>query len=184
MFYTRNQNVACWSSAQAIMLAAQRKGVRQSQMRGLHSIRSTQVAGQRTGPQPAPPPTAYAEAVIELCGRIWWELEHLAQLRDRTAMTDNSQFLLTAATLRLELLLIMDSCESASWASMLMRDERQTLYSMLNEVLAAIALSPNELRRMHIECAQDRLFDEVMDQCRDLCAQPGANDSPELVRAN
>jgi hypothetical protein len=153
-------------------------------MRGLHSMRSEELVGQRAGPQPAPPPTAYAEAVIELCGRIWWELEYLAQLCDRTATPDNSKFLFTAATLRLELLVIMDSCESASWASILMRDERQTLCSMLNEVLGAIALAPNELTRVHIECAQDRLFDEVMEQCRDLCGRRGANDAPVSARAN
>jgi hypothetical protein len=134
-------------------------------MHGMHSVRSAGVVGLGNGPsQPALPPAAYAEAVIELCGRIWRELEYLAQLCDRTAKRDTSKLLLTAATLRLELLVMLDSCESASWASMLIGEERENLCSMLSEVLEGIALWADELKRSHIEGVQDRLFDEVMGQ--------------------
>ena len=133
-------------------------------MHGVHSIR-LEVVRQRTDvSQPALPRRVYADAVMELCGRIWCALERLAQLCDLAAIPEDATLLLTAATLRLELLVITDSCKSASWAAMLLTSERRNLCSMLGDVLGAIAVSSDELKRSHIECAQDRVFDEVLAQ--------------------
>jgi hypothetical protein len=101
---------------------------------------------------------------MELCGRIWWALERLAQLCDLAVNPGDSKLLLSAATLRLELLVIVDSCESTSWGTMLVASERRNLCSMITDVLGAIAVSSDKLQRSHIECAQDRVFDEVLAQ--------------------
>jgi hypothetical protein len=109
---------------------------------------------------------------MELCGRIWCALERLAQLCDLTDNPGEATLLLTAETLRLELLVIMDSCKSASWAVMLLASERRNLCSMLSDVLGAIAVSSDELKRSHIEYAQDRVFDEVLAAIADLRHSP------------
>jgi hypothetical protein len=126
---------------------------------------------------PALPAESCAEALIELCGRIWLELEHLAQLNGGTRTPENSSLDLAAETLRLELLLIMDACESASWAFMLDANVRRGLLAMSRDVLATIAVGLNELTLGVIECAQDRVFDEALSQKSMFLSQ--ANRRPE-----
>jgi len=109
-----------------------------------------------------------AEALIELCGRIWLELEHLAYLHGRPGSCESSPLELAAQTLRLELVLIMDACESASWVYMLDPDVRCRLLEMSRDVLAIIAVGSNELTLAVIECAQDRVFDEALIPLRDV----------------
>ena len=103
-----------------------------------------------------------AEALIELCGRIWLELEHLAHLNGRPRSCEASSLDLAAEMLRLELLLLMDACESASWVFMLGPDVRRRLFAMSGDVLAIIAVGSNELTLAVIERAQDRVFDEAL----------------------
>jgi hypothetical protein len=130
-----------------------------------HSVRSVRVAAPaRDALPPASRAESCAEALIELCGRIWLELEHLAHLNGRSGTPENSSLDLAAETLRLELLLIMDACESASWVFMLEPDVRHRLFAMSRDVLAILAVGSNELTLGIIECAQDRVFDEALIQ--------------------
>jgi hypothetical protein len=115
-----------------------------------------------------------AEALIELCGRIWLELEHLAHLNARSGSCDGSSLELAAQTLRLELLLIIDACESASWVYMLDPDVRRSLLAMSADVLAIIAVGSSELTLAVIECAQDRVFDEALIPLRDVIVSVNA----------
>jgi hypothetical protein len=109
--------------------------------------------------------TIYAAALIELCGRIWAELESLADLWEQSDIADApSVLLMSAATLRLELLVMLDSCDSVLWRSLLEYGQRQNLRSMLIDVLETIAVTPDLLKRQVIERAQDRLLDEVFTQ--------------------
>src|SRR5258707_14848496 len=103
-----------------------------------------------------------AEALIELCGRIWLELEHLAHLNGRSRASETSSLDLAAETLRLELLLIIDACESASWVFMVDPDVRRRLIAMSRDVLAIIAVESNKLTLGVIESAQDRVFEEAL----------------------
>jgi GAF domain-containing protein len=104
-----------------------------------------------------------AEALIELCGRIWLELEQLAYFNARSSASESSSSDLAAQTLRLELLLIIDACESADWACLLDADVRHRLFAMSRDVLAIIAVGSHELTLEIIERAQDRVFDEATD---------------------
>jgi len=125
-------------------------------------IRSAAVLRPATGAlPPALQAQRCAEAFIELCGRIWLELEHLAHLNGLSRSCRDSSSDLAAETLRLELLLVIDACESAAWVLMLDPDVRRRLLAMSREVLAIIAVGSNELTLDVIECAQDRVFDEV-----------------------
>jgi hypothetical protein len=116
-------------------------------------------------PHPALSTTLYAAAVIELCARVWLELERLAELCQHGGNSDAVAFLaLRAATLRLELLVLSDACDSPLSRSRLSGEQRASLRSMLSDVLNAIAFEPDTLTRNSIGQAQDRLFDEVLAQ--------------------
>jgi hypothetical protein len=71
---------------------------------------------------------------------------------------------LAAETLRLELVLLIDACDSASRVFMLDPDVRRRLVAMSRDVLAILAVGSNELTLGVIECAQDRIFDEALIQ--------------------
>lgn len=101
------------------------------------------------------------EALIELCARIWSELEHLANWRDLASIPADPTVELLSETLRLELVLLMDSCESRSWVLMLDNGVRRRLSAMSKALLKILDVSSNALTRRVIECAQDRVFDEA-----------------------
>jgi hypothetical protein len=181
MFHRRHQIVARWSSAHAIIAPIQRAEVlpdgfhrpvnhcnhriTSQSMISAHPIRSVRVVAPARGAlRPALQAERCSEALIELCGRIWLELEHLAHLNSRSRTPEDSSLDLAAETLRLELLLIMDACESSSWVFMLDPDVRHRLFAMSRDVLAILAVGPNELTLGVIECAQDRVFDEALIQ--------------------
>jgi hypothetical protein len=67
-----------------------------------------------------------------------------------------------AEWLRLECLVLLDSCESLFCRSLIDEAQQDSLQAMLMDVLDAIALMPDELTRCAIEQAQDRLLDEVL----------------------
>jgi hypothetical protein len=92
------------------------------------------------------------------------ELERLARFSGLPKTPAPSPLDLAAETLRLELLLIMDACESVSWAFMLDLEVRRRLFAMSRDVLAIIAVGSTELTLAVIECAQDRVFDEALTQ--------------------
>ena len=114
-----------------------------------------------SSPPPPVPAAVFAVAFTELCGRIWLELERLSQQLEPSALPDASceLVLLPAATLRLELLVMLDACDSPRWRAMLATDQRRNLRLMLTDVLEAIAVTPEDLTRHLIERAQDRLLD-------------------------
>src|SRR5258708_20456421 len=117
MFYTRHQIVARWSSAQAIIAThSTRKGVDSwiRSMLSAHPTRSVRVVTPaRGGLRRRLQADSCAEALIELCGRIWLQLYHLAHLNDRSRTPQNSSLDLSAETLRLERLLSIDSSKPA-----------------------------------------------------------------------
>src|SRR5258708_34185961 len=107
MFYTRHQIVARWSSAQAIIAThSTRKGVDSwiRSMLSAHPTRSVRVVTPaRGGLRRRLQADSCAEALIELCGRIWLELEHLAHLIDRSRSLENSSLVLAGGRLRFTL---------------------------------------------------------------------------------
>jgi len=109
---------------------------------------------------------AYAAALVALCGCIWGDLERCAELLQPARTVDApAELLWPAATLRLELVLMLDSCSSERWRSMLSSRQRETLGSMLRDVLDIIAVAPAGLNLSVVERAQDRLLDEILTQC-------------------
>ena len=107
----------------------------------------------------------FAAALVEVCARIWLELERLAESSERvSAPAESPKLLLMAETLRLELLLLLDSCDSAFCRSLLAAEQRRILRRLVLDVLAAIEFAADGLERSAIEQAQDRLLGEVQAQ--------------------
>jgi hypothetical protein len=119
-----------------------------------------------SGGQARLPAPTYAAALVELCVRIWLELEWLREACNMRVMvlSDASTLLMKAATLRLELHILLDSCASQRCYSLLGAGERQALHELLVDVLDAIAFSPDALTCHAVERAQDRVFDEIIAQ--------------------
>jgi len=116
--------------------------------------------------------TAYAAALIELCARIWQDLEQFAEMLHQPGrIAAPPGFLWLTATLRLELVLMLDSWNSERWRSMLTLEQRATLRSMLTDVLDLMGVAADELTPPDIEQAQDRLLDEVLTQCSGLASR-------------
>ena len=109
--------------------------------------------GRLATPTPRP---VFTAAYKELCTRIWIELELLAQVK-----SDSPQDLaMSTAILRLELIVLVDSCRSPRWHDMLSEQQRESLCSVLTDVLAALYVDCEYLHT-GIAAAQDRVLDEL-----------------------
>ncbi len=102
----------------------------------------------------------FQAAYAELCTRIWIELERLVQLESRRPQDLD----LRTAILRLEFVVLIDSCRSPSWRSMLSAQQRENLCSMLTDALSALYVDSERLRD-GIEAAQDRVLCELLPEC-------------------
>jgi hypothetical protein len=108
-------------------------------------------------------------AVVELSARLWSDLEYLVKLRETDSLEDaESTFLWGPARVRLELLVLLDACNSRRWRSFLAPGKRRELRNFLIGVLDAIDVAPDGLTRQVIGEAQNRLLDEVLSQYEGL----------------
>ena len=107
------------------------------------------------------PRPIFRAAYKELCTRIWIELELLAQALGEVDSRSPRDLALSTAILRLELVVLVDSCRSPRWRRMLSTDQRDSLCSMLTDVLAALYVDPEHLNTALVE-AQDRVLDELL----------------------
>ena len=105
----------------------------------------------------------FKAAYRELCARIWLELELLAQSAARFAGSAPPRLAMSTAILRLELVVLVDSCRSPNWRCMLSVEQRDSLGSLLTDVLAALYVDSEHLC-MGIADAQDRVLEELVPQ--------------------
>lgn len=107
---------------------------------------------------------AYAAATVELFSRLWDELEKL----NNTARSSDARAPIETRllALRLELHLLVETCDSARWRAMLAPTQRAELRLLIDRVLSAIAVSP--IHEAVVAQAQNILFDAVLDLCRRL----------------
>jgi hypothetical protein len=120
------------------------------------------------------PTPVFRAAYRELCARIWIELELLAQAAGQMERPDPPRdIMMSAAILRLELVVLVDSCRSAHWRCMLSVEQCNRLCSMLTDVLAALYVESGHLSDGLME-AQDRVLDELLTEsvARPLLAEP------------
>jgi len=106
------------------------------------------------------PYPVFKAAYKELCTRIWIELELLMQSAQQVDIGRPRDLVMVTAILRLELIVLVDSCRSPGWRSMLAAEQCESLCSMLTDVLAALYVDSEHLRKGIAE-AQDRILDEL-----------------------
>jgi hypothetical protein len=123
-------------------------------------------------------PTPFFRAACrELCVRIWIELELLAQAVVQTQRHyPPRDIVMSAAILRLELVVLVDSCRTAHWRSMLSVEHCDSLCSMVTDVLAALYVESGHLSDAITE-AQDRVLDELL---RESAARSPLADLPSV----
>jgi hypothetical protein len=109
---------------------------------------------------------AFAAAAIELCTRIWLELERLSRpLDSKDAQPSHSCRATRFEVLRLELDIILSHC-SARWTQQLDPLQRNWLNAVLEEVLVSLDVSADELPAIQsISHAQNHLLTAILEQC-------------------
>jgi len=107
----------------------------------------------------------YAAASIQLYSRLWADLEVLSD--QLAATTDQSPDVieLRLEMFRLELVVLLDNCDSARWRSMLSPEHRLVLRATLEDLLATLAVPLDALGRAVVFQAQNRVFDAVLSRC-------------------
>jgi len=121
---------------------------------------------------------AYAVAAIELFSRLWVELDTLLATdghRHSAGLTPAPR----VQVLRLELILLLDACQSTRWRAQLDTIQRLSLQSIFDEILHALnTSSEEEISRGPIESVQNRLLDAIQRHLRDIARGAGAWSSP------
>ena len=95
---------------------------------------------------------AYSVACIKLFWRLWVELERVSTAED-------------AEILRLELILLLDACQSERWRLKLDICQRLSLHSAIEEVLDALNSASEVVPQPAIGWAQNRLLDAALEHC-------------------
>jgi hypothetical protein len=114
---------------------------------------------------------AAAAASIQLYARLWFDLERF------NVPTLELQLL----TFRLEVVLVLEGCNSKAWRAFLRPEERLTLERTLQSLLEIIAAPLPMAGRMAIDRAQDLLFDALIDQCEQCRKAPLAGERERLA---
>jgi hypothetical protein len=107
------------------------------------------------------PVAVFTAAYRELCTRIWLELEQLGQSPVHMEGGPSQDLTLRAATLRLEIVILVDSCRSPHWRDLLGAAQCDSLCALLTDVSTALYVE-QELLLTGIAEAQDRLLDELL----------------------
>jgi hypothetical protein len=125
-----------------------------------------------------PSSPAFRAAYRELCTRLWIELELLAQATQRFEGPHPHNLTMRAAILRLELIVLVDSCRSSHWRRLLSEAQSDRVCSMSTDLLAALYVDSEHLST-GIANAQERILDELMPQS-EPGRSPGLNLECEL----
>jgi hypothetical protein len=116
---------------------------------------------------------AFAAASIELYSRLWAALD-----RCLTSHEDDA----TYQILRLELHLLLNACDTASWRLLLSGPQRQSLKSVLLEIQFAFDFDTARIPRLTIVSVQNRLLEAVREHCASSMPAPADQDSRRVNR--
>jgi hypothetical protein len=106
---------------------------------------------------------AYTTACAQLFARLWAALASLAPPEPappppRTALT------LRCEILRLELVVLIDACESPAWHALLSLPQRSALKATLQGVLEILTGGSEIPGEAAVDRAQDELLDAILEQ--------------------
>jgi hypothetical protein len=106
-----------------------------------------------------------AAASVWLYSRLWLDLETLSDRLAQTADGMPDEIDLRLEMFRLELIVLLDHCDSARWRSLLSSGHRFVLRATLQHLLCMLAVAPDRLERGVVAQAQNQLFDAVLRHC-------------------
>jgi hypothetical protein len=111
---------------------------------------------------------AFAVASIELFSRLWVELDTLLATDGHghsAGITPGPR----VQVLRLELILLLDACQSTRWRAQLDTIQRLSLQSIFDDILHMLnTSSEEEILRGPIESAQNHLLDAIQRRLSDI----------------
>jgi hypothetical protein len=111
------------------------------------------------------PATARAAATIQLYSRLWLELETwCGWMNESGGLGAGDAIDVRLETIRLELVLLLEACDSIRWKSMLRPEHLAALRADLHVVLKSLDAAADSPGFDAILVAQNRLFDGVVDQ--------------------
>ncbi len=127
-----------------------------------HSL--TAASGDRVALFPGPvPDAAFAAAAVQLYSRLWGDLECLGELCAEGQYCSGQPGLERCVLmLRLELTLLLESCQSGSWSALLPGSQLDSLRVTLEPVALMVGHATDALQPHMIARAQNRLLDEVL----------------------
>ena len=129
---------------------------------------SPEHSAQATAAVPGVRSRIYAVASIELFSRLWVELDTLLAT-DGQRHSAGSTPAPRVQVLRLELILLLDACQSTRWRAQLDTGQRLSLQSIFDDILHVLdPSSEEEILRGPIESAQNRLLDAIQHHLRDI----------------
>jgi hypothetical protein len=131
---------------------------------------------------PDQPIAARAAATIHLYSRLWLELEAwCGSLNESSGAGAWDGVDVRLEMFRLELVLLLDACDSARWRSMLRPEHLAALRADLDAVLKSLDAAADSPGCDAILAAQNRLFDAVVDHYAGVFAGAAR---PKTERAN
>ena len=109
-----------------------------------------------------------------MCTRIWMELEALGQAAGQGEGRPPQDLLMSTAILRLELVILVDYCRSQRWRHMLSREQRDSMCSLLTDLLAALYVDLEQLSTGIAE-AQGRVLSSLIEAQSTRCSSATVN---------
>lgn len=103
----------------------------------------------------------FSIACVELYARLWSDLDAFAAADEARARDPLGPI----ALLRLELLILLDACQSPRWRAVLSGAQQLALRAVVTDVLAVLNRPLEGLTREVIAEVQDRLFEEIVRRC-------------------
>jgi hypothetical protein len=101
-------------------------------------------------------------AAVQLYSRLWLELEALFDQLQAGADARTGVCPLPIEVIRLELIVLLDRCDSTRWRALVEAPLLAALHRDLEALLAALAAPPDALGAVQIIGAQNQLFDALL----------------------
>jgi len=106
---------------------------------------------------------AYAAAVMLLYSRLWWDLEGIYLALTQWPNTEEPESVEGRIMIfRLEVLLVLEACDSPAWRSMLRPGDCLALQTTMENVLKTLDVPICRIDGELIGSAQNQLFDAVL----------------------
>jgi hypothetical protein len=125
---------------------------------------------------------AFAAASIELYSRLWAALDRWLTLGEADSPGASARLELTGEIVRLEVHLLLNACDTASWRLLLSAPQRQSLKSLLQEIQLAFDTDTAEVPQLSIISVQNRLLEAILEHRASSLPTPQFEHAPRANR--